>query len=819
MGIMLASTGLPLLTSTGLAAARAAPSGSGGVVPLPPEKPVLRSGTEFTHRGTTWTFYAGSSGSTKQPVSWHVSANGDPVVITDQAYMPGPVYLEIDPPSRQDASGIWMHGAMIDPYDPEQSNATNRLGQGFEEGISLDVEGAQGTQKYHYEHARNDDPGATGARLRIDQGDAFCLVKAIRDPGKIPFNASDSGHYLLISKYVAVGFMDTAPPGPGTWFRPGISAPTKAWPARRLEDIDLATEASQFRHLPRPSGLDMPSAALSLLRGTEEITVPFWSVTGERGRRSYPSLAGSTYAPSVGERRGEMAASLHIDTRANPAEQAARVDLARYLVQWGIDLDGAHQAGQTHSNGAGQHYGYLPFIYIAAFAMQNPAMLARAQAHKGNSIGQIFWVTEDMIGFPVNDDIGSSGGGSRRACETFQIEHLGKPDWYTDPGWQDADIDRLDAPAGEWNDMNASWWAAYRSLNWDVHPAELMPIALLRNGPGGIAGDVAVRRGGAANDPSHLGGSSLAYLDRAITVRPWRESGVSSHGGTPRAIYDGWRDVIAGTSPRWTGTPDITASHASQLRVFWTGDRSGEIYWECTGHRANYDAWNYSTLPVTRREIAYSQDGVQWSDPIDLGTSQVYVVENLRPQTLHWLRWRQWNSAGAGLWSPTWAQNRENGTASKRWKSPRGRYRTGGTLGGGAVTNLVAPKICYRPYPEYGWMPFYEPVSDLATDPVYGPDSAAIETLYAGIGYWTGGSASNWTDVNNADDPAASDWNGDLLAASYQWQRDAGGGFANISGATSQSYGLTGSDAGARIRCVVTVRGASADSNAVSVPA
>ena len=66
---------------------------------------------------------------------------------------------------------------------------------------------------------------------------------------------------------------------------------------------------------------------------------------------------------------------------------------------------------------------------------------------------------------------------------------------------------------------------------------------------------------------------------------------------------------------------------------------------------------------------------------------------------------------------------------------------------------------------------------------------------------------------------SAGAWSGPGLAISYQWQRNAGGGFANIPGATASSYTLAVADEGATIRVVVTaanVDGSVSDSSAAS---
>jgi hypothetical protein len=91
------------------------------------------------------------------------------------------------------------------------------------------------------------------------------------------------------------------------------------------------------------------------------------------------------------------------------------------------------------------------------------------------------------------------------------------------------------------------------------------------------------------------------------------------------------------------------------------------------------------------------------------------------------------------------------------------------------------------------------PVNTVA--PVVSGTARVGSTLSATTGTWTGSPTPTFT---------------------YQWQRDTGSGYTNISGATSSSCTLTSPDAGASIRCVVTgtntAGNASANSNAVSVP-
>src|SRR5690606_25593482 len=107
---------------------------------------------------------------------------------------------------------------------------------------------------------------------------------------------------------------------------------------------------------------------------------------------------------------------------------------AAILIQWGIDRDGAHQMGNYGGAGAGQHYGYHPAYYLAAFMLGDADILERAQWHRSNTFQQCFWVGESSVGYPVTWDTGSTASGSKKVGETYRSEHVGLPDWTTG-GW------------------------------------------------------------------------------------------------------------------------------------------------------------------------------------------------------------------------------------------------------------------------------------------------------------------------------------------------------------------------------------------------
>lgn len=755
MGIILTTTGLPLLTATGLAASRAALSGGGGTVPFPPPKPV----SEFSYRGVTVTL------STPLPV--YYSANGDPVIVSDAGQPAGtPIsgITSMTPAGTTDGSGYRINGAVRNPVDPDFST-----GQGLDEALGTDL--VSKATLYTYDDALNEDPGNTGSAIPIAQGDAFTLVKAVRD------GAADPSDWKMIEKYVVITVMGSVPPSPGAWFRPSISNPTKAW-KYRVEDMNLTV----FRNLAKPKDIDYPETYYGEILSQGTLTLPTWIKTGENGRRSQVTgeTPGNGYASVHGRRRAEYALSLHIDPAGNQADIDGRRNLAIVLAQWGIDWGEAVAEGLVHSSGAGQYAGYIEFPYIAGFLFGDGDLIDAARQMDSNATGQPFWVDDTAVGFPTFYDSGNDGGGGRLAGQTYQSTDLDVPDWIKETG------DGLGV-------ANAHIYTVYRETWMTVGLYELLSIGLLRNGPGGLTGDVALIDG--ANDPSNPRAACFAYMDRSYT---WTHEDLSSNGfyhtDDARAVYAAWRDEMA--LPRWTGRPDIPQS---ALHPQFSAFATGEIDFDFSLTSPD----NHSTLPITDREIGVSQDGHQFigvgqigsqiagTDP---GANLFGTLTGLRKGTEHHCRWRQRNAAGWSMWSPTWPlrlPNASGGNAAE--KAPRNLVTTAGGASG-PLANRVAPVLLHKPYPVHE-MPLYAPVTD----------ATGVQTFYAGIGYWDGGTGA--------------------LTATYQWQRDEAGdgNFSDIAGETSKSYARSTADSGRRIRCLVTVSdGASASqtvtSNAIGIP-
>ncbi len=782
MGIILTSAGLPFLASTGLIASPARAAGDALTSPVPVPKPeptptpseikLLGPTSTVSFRGVTFTF--------SNPVRYIESATGEPVVISHADYLPsGTTITAISPRCEADASGRLKNGAMINPLI--ETNATlPGYGQGFDElmgvGATNDI--------LAYVAALNDDPAAPGkGAITIRTGDKMTVVKSVRDvaisTSSPPTNAGST------EKYVPLTVMDTLPPSAGTWFRPAASLNGQLMQWRhRAEDVGASIAAGVLRDLPAPSGLGSASWYLAnRVQADEMLHLPVWvSGQGDRTRRAQLSKeepVRNAYSRDVARERCLIPCSLHI-APATQTERDARRQLAIILTQWGIDIDGARQMGMTFRTGAGQNHGIQTFIFLAAFLLGDEAMLDRARLVEGNAINQLWWLGERHVGYPIQWDAGSQGGGRRVCRETYHPTDVGVPEWSVG-GW-----DCLDPRAVVSGDLSSNMHALYRDVQFTTQVYELMPVCLLQNGFGrGMTGDAAIRNG--AYGPENTRSAALAYLDRQMTFEPWTKDGVGGHALLARAMYGSWRDLATG-QPRWTGRPDTPENPADLPEFSTSGAGAGELILALGGI-------NYSTLPVTDRQVQVSHDNVQFADVTAinagnaLGTKVVGRLAGLRPGVTN-VRWRQRNAAGWSRWTPTWPMSLANGTDATKYKAVRNQFTIPGTASG-TLTRVVDPALHCNPYPG-NQMPYYVPVTGSL-------DLSQVETLHAGMGYWTGGTGA--------------------LSASYQWQRSSNTStWSSIAGATAKSYTRQLADIGSYVRCIVTVNGSAFSTAPVLFP-
>src|SRR5690625_4184082 len=525
MGIILTTTGLPLLSIGGHAIAGTAfaedvpfpkPKPDPDLQPDPDPGPVELElngpTTETAYRGVTFTF--------SEPVYWLESATGDPVVISHEEYLPnGTSITSISPASTMNATGYMLHGAVKNPnHRPDGPDTTPQ--QGFDGRMEVRPSGAIKTD---YREAMNIDPANTSRPIEVVTGDAFTIVKAVSDP-----SVADA-HDKAVAAYVPLTIMNSLPPRAGSWFRPCLSAVVKEWPRLPVEEMDFTGGPnSPLRNLPKPSWVAAPSTYLQEITAEGTLTQPMWADTGESGRKQYLiGEVGSTqnYSEALGNHRGRYTASIFSDWSNIPSEQEARKKLACILIQWGIDRDGAHQEGQGGGAGAGQYWGFHPFYYLASFMLQDEAMLKRCQWHMSNGLNQTHWVIDQMIGFPTSWDVGSTGGSRKRVSETYPREMLGVPEW-TRGNWKpvlSSGGAELPAALTSFRASASGWDSVYRDTSYNVIIREVLPIYLLRNGPSGETGADVVNRGLPVG-PGNIASAALPYIDRSITFQPYMRS-------------------------------------------------------------------------------------------------------------------------------------------------------------------------------------------------------------------------------------------------------------------------------------------------------
>jgi len=193
----------------------------------------------------------------------------------------------------------------------------------------------------------------------------------------------------------------------------------------------------------------------------------------------------------------------------------------------------------------------------------------------------------------------------------------------------------------------------------------------------------------------------------------------------------------------------------------------GQISWDYTGY-------DYATETVTRRDMRYSLDGVQWVEETDVGLTG--SVGGLVQGAPHYCGFRQVSAAGPGAWSLSYPRDVPitSGTF-------RNVATTTGTAADAAPSNATTPVVHHKLHPAWG-----------AHEGNWGPLSGSIAVdaveLASGVGYWSGYPAPSF---------------------SYQWLRNGGA----ISGATQQIYTRTAADATASLSCRVTATNDSGSTN------
>ncbi len=438
-------------------------------------------------------------------------------------------------------------------------------------------------------------------------------------------------------------------------------------------------------------------------------------------RLNIPTTPGDNTYTGGAERIGAQRALALLYLHSDVPESEKKALLYR-VIQHGIDIYGAYLAGDRGAAGAGQHHGTLPLLYHAAFALQSRTMIEAAQSIRSNMVNQIYWVDENRVGQSVP---WPSRSQANQFYQTYFREHLGTPEWRHSSNLESALLT-----------------ARYRAVSNQAAILEVLSVGLLKNGPDGETGDMALLAG--PDDETNDRAAVIPYFDR---LTRWSKSGHLP--GWQLEIYGNLRDHIP--APRWTGTPDAPPENHTRVSGI-----DGGISFE--GH------FGASTLPVTRVDARVSiDDQKSWRVFEDIDVQD--AVEGLTPKLPHYIQFRLVNEKGKGPWSTNMKFDVDS--------DPYAIATPAGEPEPGAPVNVQIPAIVYRPYPNWQGR-YYEPLPE-------SPDhlSSAMLHLYAGVGYWSG-----WPEP----------------AFSYQWYRDD----VPIEGADSEQYRLRLEDAGSILAVKVT---------------
>lgn len=708
--------------------------------------------TTATFRDVTFTF------NKAMPVCY--SCLGEPAVISTEAF----TVTSISPASADivGSTGTWRaYGAELNPMGV--AAADNFLtAQGFDELLETEEGGA--TYAIPYSAARNVDP-AVGGALAFAEGATGSLVKSVRVSGVTDPLLADGGY---IDKYVVLSVLDTVPPE--GFFRPGIAGANKTIPDNWREG---AVNYNVLRNETAiTGGYDQATAEAAI-----KPTLPNFGIGwAEQKRRLDVENIGanfSNYSRDFGLQRGDAFTFLH----SSGTNAAKRITFLR-SIQHGIDTHAEiSQNGVTFIGGAGQYYGGHFFTYAAAFALNDTNILTSAKAQYSSTLRQHGWVKSENIGqaalFPA------TSGDNYVNYSTYTDEDLGIPEWLRDPSLG-TDFAVTDPP-GQLIGNNASAVARYRAL-YPVGMVEALNIALLQNGPGGVTGEDAILDGGAF-DSTNIRAAALAFYDRGRPMQNYFPL-PTAYLTTPRkAAWDNRRSLLSSTP--WTGRPDqfevgSTVATAGNAQVSVSTD--GTIDYDWTDH-----VWHTET--VTRNDIRYSLDGVQWVESLDV--SDTGTLSSLLRGVAHEVSFRRVSASGAGRWSPTWPHTGALGAYDDR----RNVIATAGTATAAAPVNTVAPKIYVPAFEAYDGEEYAEAPATVTTAFMQRENNL---TFIAGVGYYTGFPAPTFT---------------------YQWKADG----VNISGATSKEYSTIWLDvSNVDLTCDVTATNASGaittTTAAISIP-
>lgn len=604
--------------------------------------------TSVTTMGATFTFAA--------PVAVVFDALGDPALVSTSAIsITGitPLSAPVGPYTYTGSAGAvntsgHSNGCVWNWYN-------TGAGQGIDPVLADDTAGGQSATENTYNAALNIDPAATGSPINIAVGQTGALTKAVRRT-----DVALPGPWRSFDSYAVLPIMASVPPV-------GFLLPAASDPDAIVE----ATEA-QCRYDIYPNFA--PITGMYTLAEAEARTlriIPSANFGGEQLRRLNLEDTGaadrSNYAGDFGMTRAGAKLNLLVaDTNANKRILHLR------SIRNGLHHYANYKRGWRGGGGAGQHQGYLLDMLIAGFALGRTDIIEAFRQVKSNVNVQPGWVKPQDINkaasYPTQ---GNAGSDVRRYCAPYTARHIGEPIWR---------IGSQTVNTYASTEMNAR----YCPTSSPALTMEVMVMAELRNGPGGMDGLTALCDGPFNNTNDRAAPVHFADVYVSCTPNDYQDRQLPAFART-------WYAARRATWPM--------APYAGRPTQFDLGDTSSfvRITALAGGFSWNFANVNYSVLPITARNLRYGYDGRSWK--YLMGVAPTGSVTGLLRGKKVYVQEQRVNAAGASEWS--------NNFAFSGARTERLFCTTTGTEANAAPVVDVAPRLVYKPAPGYKG-PIYE---------------------------------------------------------------------------------------------------------------
>lgn len=665
------------------------------------------------------------------PVGYFI--DGQPFVVNNTATAPSGFNITSITPASVALTGGQAHGTM------RTADITGASGpQGFDELMNTNANTSN--SKIDYLSSLNIDPGNTAAAISVAANETNSFIKSVRVTGLTGEN------WQTIDRYTILTVLNQYPLAQP--FRPSMRKLDKTIPG-----YGTSMNFNVLRSLAPVSG------GYTIQNGLDSIPSPVgpFPTGGDEGRRwrvdkNLPNSTSNTnYGRDTGSQRAKALQALH----CNYTNTEKRTLFIK-CIQLGIDT--VNDTGWPWTSGAGQWHGALPFLYLAAFALNSSSLLTIAKNARENMNGQHRWVQSFMLGKATGWPTGARSlfGG------TWQNEQIDQPAFR-----DETIISQTDS-----QDINENSYpsADYRFPSSSTGFEEMFYTLLLQNGPGGETGVTAIL-GGGLFDKTNFKAAAVAYMDTFRSINSLMASNSIAPGHV--TFYDTYRTGVSsplqGTLVQnpFTTSPEQVADFTGTTAVSVTAG-SGSFSWSWnsafyTG-AGGFATNSGATEVITSVDLRYSMDQRSWT--VLTNTAATGTVSGLIIGQKYYVQFRRTSASGTSPWSPSHPRS----TLSAQGNTERNTVTPTGTGVNAAPANASLPQVTYQKYPNWAG-PSWEtaPATLLET----------TNLLFAGVGLWTGFPTPTFT---------------------YQWQRNG----VNIDGAIDDFYLLTAADVGQVIRVIVS---------------